>query len=94
MQNYTQCKGKKVLYIPSVFLSNERTPRVPLAGVATIAFPTNMETENIKTLLYCKQTLDQNNFFATVSCKCTDKMRNVVSVKPKPYQLFQLPQPF
>ena len=47
MQNYTQCKGKKVLYIPSVFLSNERTPRVTLAGVGTIAFPANMETENI-----------------------------------------------
>ena len=61
MQNYTQCKGKKVLYIPSVFLSNERTPRVPLAGVGTIAFPANVEAENIK-LLYTAQTADQNNF--------------------------------
>ena len=48
MQNYTQCKGKKVLYIPSVFLSNERTPRVPLTGVGTIAYPANMEAENIR----------------------------------------------
>ena len=53
----TKCKitlsarAKKVLYIPSVFLSNERTPRVPLAGVGTIAFPANMEAENIRKLL-------------------------------------------
>ena len=31
--------------IPSILLSNERTPRVPLAGVATIAFPANMKAE-------------------------------------------------
>ena len=52
----TKCKitlsarAKKVLYIPSVFLSNERTPRVPLAGVGTIAFPANMGAENIRKL--------------------------------------------